>query len=808
MSDLFGELRVAFRQWRRRPLVPLTIILTLTAGMGAATAVFAVTWAVLWRPIDAPAPEQLVWIAAQSRNATGQSSPGAYSEWQATSRTFSALAAIRPVSGALADSHGTDRVRGALVTESLWSVLAVQPVAGRVFTPHEAQPGAARTLVISHRLWTNRYAAEGSVVGRTVTLNGAPATIIGVLPASAGALVPEADWWSPLALDARDRANTGPRYLDIVGRLSSGSSIEAAREELAALSARLQLRDDDGSTLGVAVTPFTQHLTAPYASGLRLLLAGVLGLMLIAALNAAALLLTRAGDRKAEFALRASIGATRGRLARQLFIEAGMMAAVASAGGVVVALWIGDLLRAILPADIPRLAETRVDLPATMFAMALVGAVSILSGLVPAIRGTSSDLQSILRAGSGGNAGDNRFRQVFVVAQVAMAVVLGCGAALLVRSAEALESAPRGYDATGVFTASITLPSATYRDASTISASMNRILADVAAVPGVTRASASSQLPFAGGSPGADLALGDETFGDGVNRQVRIRLVAPDYLHTLGIRLREGRDIASADSPESLPVVVVNQTLARRLARSASVVGRAVKFGVPAFAGDDGRKVWTVVGVADDSWDRGPRQTIEPEVLLPLSQTPSEVFFWISRELQLAVRTSGNAAALSAAVRRAVFNVDPGIPIGAARTLEDRIDAAFSRERVIAQLLTVLGVGGLAIALLGLASAVDYQVRRQRRDTAIRLALGASASGVITPLVAGGTVLAVAGAIAGTVASLGIGPLLASLLFAIRPNDPWTLGAVALTVVGVSVITAWAIARSAARIDPGELLRS
>ena len=426
-----------------------------------------------------------------------------------------------------------------------------------------------------------------------------------------------------------------------------------------------------------------------------------------------------------------------------------------------------DLLRAIIPGDIPRLAEARIDLPATLFAITLGSTVALLIGLIPAMRGTRADLQSLLRAGAGGTAGDHRLRQVFVAAQVALAVVLGCGAALLVRSAQALESAPRGYDASGVFTASVTLPSATYRDASTITASMNRIIGDVAALPGVTSASVSSQLPFAGGSPGADLALADQTFADGVDRQVRIRLVAPDYLHTLGIVVRAGRDITNHDVADSLPVVVVNQTLAR-----------------------------------------GPRQTIEPEVLLPLSHTPGEDFFWISRELQLAVRTSGNAAALSADVRRAVFHVDPAIPIGAARTLEDRIDAAFSRERKIAQLLTVLGVAGLAIALLGLAGAVDYQVRRQRRDTAIRLALGASASGVITPLVAGGTMLAVAGAIAGTAASLGIGPLLGSLLFSVRANDPWTLGAVALTVVSVSITTAWVTARSAARVDPAELLRS
>lgn len=807
MSDLLGELRVAFRQWRRRPLVPLTIILTLTAGLGAATAVFAVAWAVLWRPLDAPLSHQLVWIEAQSLATTGQSSPGAFAEWQAQSRTMSALAAIRPVSGALADGSGTDRVRGALVTPSLFRVVGIRPVAGRAFDDAEAQPAAARTLLISHRMWTTRYAADPAVIGRSVTMNGAPATIVGVLPAAAGAIVTGADWWSPLVLDARDRVNTGPRYLDVIGRLDSRSNVMAAREELGALAARLQLRDDDGSALGVAVTPLRHHLTAPYASGLSLLLAGVLALVLIAAANAAALLLTRAADRSTEMALRASIGATRWRIARQLFIEAGMLASVACAAGVVAALWINDLLRAILPADLPRLAEARIDLPAALFAIGLGGATAILIGLIPALRGARPDLQAVLRAGGNGPA-DLRLRQAFIVSQVAMAVVLGCGAALLVRSARALETAPRGYDATGVFTASITLPAATYRDAATIASAIDRISASVASVPGVTSASASSQLPFAGGSPGADLAFAEDAFTDGVDRQVRIRLVAPDYLSTLGVRVLEGRDITRIDSARSQPVVVINQALATRLASSSPVVGRAVKFAVPAFAGDDGRKVWTVVGVAADSWDRGPRQTIEPEVLLPITQAPDEVFFWISRELQLAVRTAGNAEALAADVRRAVASVDPGIPIGAARTLEARIAEAFSRDRLIAQLLTLLGAAGLAIALLGLAAGVDYQVRRQRRDTAVRLALGASTAGVVAPLVAAGTRLAVIGAVAGVAASLGLAPLIAAMLFGITPNDPVTLAGVAAAVVTVASATAWLVARTAARVDPAELLRS
>ena len=476
MIDLFADVRAARRQWMRRPTLPLTVVVTLTAGLGTAIGVFAVAWAVVWRPLDAPHSQRLVWIESQSTEETDGSSPGAALTWQADARSLDVLAAARAVAGVLVDDSGTDRLPGALVTEPMFGVLGVRPALGRSFTAAEDTPGAARVLLLAHRTWQSRYGGDPGVIGRAVALDGRATTIIGVLPPAADSLLPGMDWWAPLALAPSERANIGPRYLDVVGRLAAASSPAAAQQELAVIASRLGLKADDGSPLGVRVTPLTEHLAARYRGGLVLLLAGVGALVLIACANVATLLLTRAQDRGPELALRASLGASRARIARQLMVEAAMLAGVSAVGGLVTALWITDLLRALLPADVPRLAEARIDGVSAAFALGAGVTVTMLAGLMPSIRGARVDLQSVLRIGATGGTGDERMRRVLVVGQVALAVVLACAGALLVRSAWALEQAPRGYDSAGVFTASLTLPAPTYRDPAAIAGVIDRIV--------------------------------------------------------------------------------------------------------------------------------------------------------------------------------------------------------------------------------------------------------------------------------------------------------------------------------------------
>jgi len=808
VTNLLTDVRITLRQWKRRPGLPLAVIFTLTAGLGVAIGVFAVAWAVLWRPLDAPEPQRLMWIESQSAGQADGSSPGAALTWQAEARTLDGLAVARNVASVFADDKGTDRLPGALVTEPMFSVLGIRPSLGRTFTPSEDRAGAPRVLLLSHRTWQSRYGGDPGVIGRNVALDGRAATIIGVLPPEVGTLLPDADWWAPIALAPSQRANLGPRYLAVVGRLAATATPAAAQQELASIGARLGLKATDGSPLGVRVTPLTDHLTSRYRGGLVLLLAGVTALVLIACANVASLLLTGAQDRARELALRASLGASRTRLAGQLLVEAAMLAGVSALGGLVMALWITDLLRALLPADVPRLAGARVDGVSAAFALGAGVLVTILAGLLPAIRGARADLQSMLRDAATGGTADERVRRVFVVAQVAMAMVLACAGALLLRSGRALENAPRGYDTTGVFTASLTLPAAAYRDSVAIANVIDRVVQGASTIPGVTSAAAASQLPFAGGSAGSNVVLADEAFTEGANQQVRVRLASPGYLSAMGVTLREGRDVTSVDSPTSQSVMVVNETLARRLTPGRSPVGRTVKFEVPVFNGPDGTRVWSVVGVAADTWDRGPRAAVEPEVLIPLTQTPADVFSWISGELQLAVRTRGNAQALGPAIRRVVAAADPRIPIGQARTLEDRVADAFARERLMARLLSGLGLAGVALAMMGLFAVVHHQVHRRRRDIAIRMALGATSGSVVGALASDGARLAAIGALAGGVISIGTGGLLASLLFGVTPGDPVTLGMVAVLIVAMASLAAWLPARSAARVDPAAALRT
>lgn len=806
MTDLVFDIRLAWRQWRRRPVLPTAIVVTLALGLGLSLAAFAVTWAVVWRPLDVEAADRLVWIASDARGESGAVSPGAALTWQAESRTLEGLAAIRNVVGALTTAAGTERVAGARVTASIVDVLRLQPLAGRAFTTSDDAPGAARVVMLSAAMWQTRFGSRLDVVGAPIVLDGQPAQVIGVLPAVAATIVPDAEWWAPLGLPASERSNIGPRYLDAIGRLAAGASPAAARDELSGIGAVLGLRSDDGTPLAVRVSLLASHLTADARTGLVLLLAGSALLVLIACGNAAGLLLTRTQARRGELALRASLGASTGRLARQLAVEAGCLAVAAATAGLLVAAWVVDLLRAWLPPDVPRLADAHVDGPTALLAAAAAAIVTLTIGLVPALQGARVELQTVLRQLSSTIAHGERLRRWFAAAQVACAVTVVCAGGLLVRSAVALDRAPRGYDATGVVSASVTVPGG-YRDAAAIGTALARVVDAVSAVPGVTASAVASQVPLAGGSAGSDVLVAGAPVVPGVDRQARVRLVSARYLSALGVQVVAGRDIDANDGARTRPVVVVNETLARRLAPEGGLVGREVVFGVPVFNGDDGSRRWQVVGITADTWDRGPRAEVAPEVLMPIAQTPAEVFSWISRELQLAVRLEGTSAAAAPLVRRAIASIDPAIAVGPLTPIITRIAATFARERLLARLLTGVGAASAALALLGLAAMVHHDVQRRRRDLAIRLAVGATPTALVRQLVGAGVGLALVGAGIGLALSRASSGLLTSLLYGVAPGDPLTLATAALGVVLLAAVAAWLPARLVTRVDPSEALR-
>ncbi|MEZ5420476.1 MAG: ABC transporter permease [Vicinamibacterales bacterium] len=381
MDALRHDLGHALRHWMRRPAMPAAVVLTLACGLGVALAVFTLAWNVVWRPLDVPEPSRLVWIESVSGAETGRVSPGALIAWQADAPSMAALAAVRPVTAAVSDGAGTDRLPGALVTATMHDVMRVPVVLGRPIAPSDDRPGAPRVLLISHDIWLTRYGAADDAVGRALVVDGRPATIVGVLPAVASTLVPDAAWWAPLALAPSDRANTGPRYLEAIGRLANRATAAAAERELALIGERLDLRANDGSGLGVRVSPLDEALARRYRAGVLLLLSGVVLLVLIACVNVASLLLTRAQEREAELALRASLGASGWRIARQMITEAGILALAAAGGGLLLCWWLVDASRAWLPADMPRLDTLRVDLATAVAGAASAVVVTLATGL-------------------------------------------------------------------------------------------------------------------------------------------------------------------------------------------------------------------------------------------------------------------------------------------------------------------------------------------------------------------------------------------------------------------------------------------
>jgi predicted permease len=805
LTDSFG---MALRRVVRRPAIAIATILILGAGIGLTTSLFAILDAVLWQPVPVSEPQRLLWIETLASGEADGSSPGLLFAWRDRARTVTSIAGIRAGNATIDDEEGIDRVPGAYVSASYFEALGLSPARGRVFTNTSDRPGADPVVVVSHRLWQRRYRADDGIVGRTIAFNGRPRTIVGVMPPALDVVAEDADWWAPLALPESQRGNVGPSYLDVIGRLAPGESVERARAELAALASATGAKADDGSVRGVRLTSFGDHLTASHRTTLFLLFGAVVILFVIACANVANLQLADGLHRRSEMAVRASLGATRAQLVAQMAFEALIVSACASGIGLVVAQWSLDGLVAMVPADIPRLALVQID-PRTAFAAAAAGLFSAVSaGVIPAIAGSRVDVIDVLRArGRAFTGGGARLRRAFVVVQVALTMGLMTAGALLLRSTYELQRAPRGYDARGVLTAAFTLPAPAFPDGAAQAAAFEQIAMVAGNVPGVSNAAIATRVPLAGSGAGSDLVRMDESFDAGGDRQVRIRLVSPNYFATMKTPIVAGRDFAGSDSRQGRKVVIVNETLARRLAGSAALVGSSVKFAL-AELNDGGRTTpWEVVGIAADTRDQGPRLAPAPEVFVPLAQSPSEVLGWMGGQALLAVQGRGDVSALTPQLRSAITGTGMKIPLYDVRTMDQRLAAHFATERVASRLLTFLACAGLVLSAFGMFAVLSHLVRRQRREIALMLALGATPFAMVIRVVREGLAMSALGLAIGIAGSLGLSEAFRSLLFGVSTTDPITLLSVGAVVVAVTIASAWLPARAVASLDPATVLR-
>ncbi len=821
-EGVMQDLVHAVRALRRAPGFALTVALTLGVGVGATTAVATVADAVLVRALPLREPERAVALVPRVGAETRNGSPAFYFAWRETSRTLAAVAATTTRRATLLGRGDATRLVGAAVTADFFTTVGASPALGRALGRDDDRPGAPAVVVLASRTWATAFGGDPRVLGHTVQLDGQPRTIVGVMPASFSIADGDAAFWVPLGLPASQRENYTP-YLTLIGRLAPGATAAAASQELTAIVRRLGPgAADDGVVPTIAARPLGAYLVEAYRTPILLMVGAVAAVLLIGCANVSTLVLARSVTRSRELAVRASLGAGRGRLVRQLAAEHLVLAALAVVVALPVAAACLRLLTTTVPADVPRLAGVTLDARTFGVAVLFGTLASLLCGLTPALHQRRLDVGAIMQGGTrtAGDRRGERWRRLFVGLEVAVAFTLVVGAGLLLRSAASLARVRTGFDVARVLTARVALPERDYPSLPAAIRLLDAIVDEARARPGVAGAALVSRVPLGGSATGVDVALDGQPLSGASRVGVAFRIASGGYFRTMGIPLVAGRDLAATDGANTPGVVVVNAAFARRLGLTAtSIVGRRIRSDNGAFTDAAGApRPLEVVGVVGDVREDGPRADAEPAFYAPMAQVSEEPWNdWIGREMLLVARAdvaNGDAgerralAALATQLRAAVASVDPRLPLYDVRSTGERLRQSLAIERFETALLTLLGALGLALAALGIHGVVAYSAQRRAREVGVRLALGATASEAVALVVRQSMRPVVVGLVLGAVGAVVAGRAARGLLFGVAPYDPVTLIGAAIVLGGAGLIAAVGPARRVARVDPVMALRN
>jgi putative ABC transport system permease protein len=791
---LSGDLRLAWRRLVRNPGFTAAAVVTLALGIGANTAVFTLVDAALLRPLPFPEPDRLA-VLWESKPEAGKDrdrvSAANYLDWRRESRTFSELTAWVVWGLALTGSGEPEELTVVRASSNLFRLAGVNPLLGRGFTADEETPGRDRVVVLSHAFWAGRFGAHPEVLGRTLTLDGAPHEIVGVMPP--GFRFPndgDVALWTPLAFTQSELLTRNQRLFNVIGRLAPHVGLPEARAELATITGRLAAAHPETNRgWKAAVLSAAQEAGAETRRPLMLLLGAVGFVLLIACANVGHLFLVRAIDRERELALRVALGAKPGRLVRLLLVESALVAALGAVLGLAVAGWSLPLARALGPGLVPGWREPAVDGPVLVVGAGLVVLVTLACGLAPALR--ASLRPPAVRSDAGG------LRRGIIVAEVALSLVLLAGAGLLLRSLDRLQRVDPGFDAEHVLSATIFLSGEKYREDASQSAFFSTLVTNLRDVPGVEAVGAVTTLPMNPVGIDYDLpfsADGREPEVKGDLEEVDFRVVEGDYFGVLGIPLLRGRSMDGRDRADAARVAVVNAALARRFFGGADPVGRQV------WVGGRLRQV-TIVGLVGDTRHRGLATLPRPELYVPSAQRPHG-------GMTVVARGTGDPAALTRALKDGVYALDRNQPISSIATLPDLVSSSVAPRRV--QLLLLSGFAALALALaaLGVYGVVAYTVGRRAREIGIRIALGATESTVRRTVLLPGLGLTAVGVLFGLLGAALVGRLLSAELYEVSPHDPQTLAGAAVILFGVAWAACEIPARRATRNDPVNVLRS
>jgi len=799
LSELRQDSAFSVRQMIGTPGFSLVAILTLALGIGATTAIFSAVNAVVLRPLPVAEPDRIVEVSEDWRH-SGRSnmSAGNFVDTAAAQNVFQSMTATTTVSMTIAREEGAERVIGVRASAGFFDVFGAQPMLGRVFTAAEDEPGREQVVVLSHRFWTRQFGADRGILGRQITIDARPYTVIGVMPASFDFTADAEALWAPIAFTPARRALHDEHYLAVYARLRPGVSLDQAAAQLHTIAEDLRKRfPQDDAERDLSVTPLMETFVGDSRERLFVLLGAVAFVLLIACGNVSNLLLARGAARGRELAVRSALGAGQGRLIRQLFTESVVLGLAAAVVGVALARGLIALLIAYSPAGVPRLEQAHLDATALAFAVGLALAASIIFGLVPAWRAAKTDINTTLKEavrGAGARGARDIVRSALIAVEVALALVLLVGAGLLIRSAVETQRVPLGFDARGVFTGRVSLPAVKYPTATALMQATQRIEDAVGALPGVTIAAMASNVPGVGTFSNGLVPEGEAAELRNV-RQSMARFVNPGYFQAMGLPIVKGRGFQPADRDGAPLVMVVNQTLAQRLWPNQDPIGRRVN-------GSSGKEPKTVIGVVADVRFEGPAGPVDPEFYQPLAQLEDVAWEWTRRTLFVVARTDGDPAALGPGVRRAIAAVDPGVPLYSVRTMEERMAVTLQTARFNTVLLVILGAVGLLLAAVGIYGVIAYFATQRTAEIGIRLALGASRGNVLKLVVRQAAVPVAAGVVLGALGAAFASRAIASQLVNVRANDPVTFLAVAAVLALIALLAALIPARRAAALDP------
>ena len=803
-----NDLRFALRQLRKSPGFTFVAILTLALGIGANTAIFSVIYAVLLRPLPYPDSDRLMIITETDANQPQISvSFPDYVDWKRDNTNFDEIALSRRESFNLSGLAGRapEQISGALVTANFFKVIGLQPQLGRVFTEQEDRLGGPMLAVISDRLWKRIFSRDPNILGRSINLGNQPYTIIGVMPPQM--FSPRTvDVWFPLVRRTDNQvwqSRDNHPGLFGWGRLKPGVTRETALNELKQIAARLAKEyPDSNSAVSVTVTPLLENQVGDYRPSLTLLLGAVALVLLIACANLANLLAARGAARGREFAVRSAVGASRWQIVRQLLVESFVLALIGGLLGVGLAAWGRDLLVALSPQGVPRFQDLSLNGWVLAFGLALSVVTSLLFGLWPAWHTSRPDIQLALKSGGHGTSdgpGARRSRDLLVIVEVALTLILLSAAGLVLKSFANARALRLGFDPHLLLSARIDLPEPTYSDGEKVRNFSDSLLEKLSSLPGVENAALASNPPLMTGWQTSFLPEGASEPEPGKLPSAEMAIVSPTYFETIKTSMLRGRPFASGDTKESLRVIIIDQLMADRFFSGEDPVGKRIRMST----GEQGaREFRTIIGVVPHLKVYGFEEvTVLPQAYLPIAQTTST-------QLVALLRTSLSPKSFERPVREIVASLDSAQPAFEFKTMQERVEETWATPRLMSFLLLCFAVLALTLAVVGLYGVMAFNGLRRMREIGVRLALGAMPAQILTMMLGQGVRLLGAGLLLGFLGAFAVSRTIRSLLFGVNTNDPFIYGVVTLVLVGATLMACWIPARRASRVNPMVTLRS